>query len=87
MAAGQGSGVVGRDEQAGLPVGADDLGQRATGGRHHGHAARHGLDRRQRETLVEGRHDGDLGLAVEARERVVADAAHAVDHVGQPESR
>ena len=57
--------VAGRDEQAGLVVAADDLGDGAAGGGDERHAARHRLDRRQREALVERRHARDLGLGVE----------------------
>ena len=83
MAAGQRAGVVRRHQQAGLAVGAHDLGQRAAGGRHHGHAAGHGLDGRQREALVQRGHHGHLGLAVEPGQLVVADAADALHRVGQ----
>ena len=83
--AGQCPGIVGGDQQAGLPVDADDFGQRAPGGGDHGHAARHGLDGRQGEPLVERGHHGDLGLPVQAGQRVVADAADAVHDVGEAE--
>ena len=76
--AGQCARVVGGDQQAGLPVGAHDFGQRAPGGGDHGHAARHGLDGRQGESLVQRGHHGDLGLAVQAGQLVVADPADAV---------
>ena len=83
MRAGQRARIVGRHEQAGLPVGAHHLGQRAPRRGDHGHAARHRLDGRQREAFVERGHDGHLGLAVEAGQLVVGDAAHAVHGVGQ----
>ncbi len=50
-------------------------------------AAGHRLDGRQGEPLVERGHHGHLGLAVEPGQLVVADPAHAVHGVGQPEPR
>ena len=62
----QRAGVVGRDEQPGLPVGADHLGERPAGRRDHRHPAGHRLDGREREAFVERGHHGHLRLAVEA---------------------
>ena len=79
MLGGQRLGVAGRHEQGGVAVGADDLGQRAAGGGDERHAARHGLDGRQREALVERRHDGELGLGVQLDDALVGDAGHELD--------
>ena len=58
--AGQRARVVGRHEQPGLPVGADDFGQGAARRGDDGDAAGHRLDGRQREPLVERGHDRHL---------------------------
>ena len=83
--AGQCPGIVGGNQQAGLPVDAHDFGQRTPGGGDHGHAAGHRLDGRQGEPLVQRGHDGDLGLPVQAGQRVVAYPADALHDVGEPE--
>jgi hypothetical protein len=51
----QGPAVAGRHQQTGIP---DNLGQCAAGGADYRHAAGHGLDHRQAESLVERRRDG-----------------------------
>ena len=86
MAPARAPGSSGAHQQARLPVGAHDFGQRAAGRGHDGDAAGHRLDGRQREALVERGHDRHLGLAVEAGQLVVADAADAVHGVGQSEA-
>ena len=85
MRAARASAVARRHEQGGLVVGADDLGQRAAGGGDERHAARHGLDGRQREALVERRHDGQLGLAVQLVDPLVGDAGDELDAVLEAE--
>ena len=67
-------GVARRHEEAGLVVAADDLGHGAAGGGDERHAARHRLDRGQREALVERRHARDLGLGVELDDALGGDA-------------
>ena len=69
------SGSPGGNEEAGLVVAADDLGHRAAGGGDERDAARHRLDRGEREALVERRHARDLGLGVELDDALGGDAA------------
>ena len=78
-------GVARRHQEPGLAVGADDLGQRAARGGDQRHAARHRLDRREREALVERRHDRDLGLGVELDDALGGDARHEPHRVVEAE--
>ena len=87
MAPARAPGIVGGDQQAGLAVGADHLGQGAAGGGHQRHPAGHGLDGRQREALVERRHHRHLGLGVVAGQFVVADPDDATARIGTRSSR
>ena len=58
----------------GLAVGAGDLGQGAARGGDQADAGGHGLDRGQREALVQAGHDGQLGLGVELDDALVGHA-------------
>ena len=75
----------GGDHQRGVVVGADDLGQGAAGGGDERDAARHGLDGRQREALVERGHDGQLGLGVQLDDALLGHAGDERDDVAQAE--
>jgi hypothetical protein len=83
---GQRARLPGGDQQRGVPVGAGHLGQRPAGGRHQRRAARHRLDGREREALVQGGHHGDLRAGEQAGELLVVDAvdeAHRLVGQGQ----
>jgi hypothetical protein len=77
--------VARRDVQGGHAVGADDLGQRAGRRRDERRPARHRLDRRQAEPLVQAGDDGHLRRAEQVDERRLADAVDEADLVGEAE--
>ena len=74
-------GIAGRHERPLSPSVPDDLGQRAAGGGDERHAARHRLDRRQREALVQRRDDRDLGFGVQLDDALGGHARHELDRV------
>ena len=77
--------VAGWDLEACLAVVAGDLRKGAAGGRHQRYAARHGLDGRQGESLVERWNAGQFGLAIQLHYSFVGHPVHVGHAVGEPQ--
>ena len=85
-ALGQGDGILGRHEEAGLAVADAEL-DAADVGADDRRAARHRLDRRQAERLVPGRGHERVGGAIEVLQLVPAAPPREGDSIGDPLSQ